>query len=62
MEDFSLCSEIFSELLQNHELNFDGYLVIRRHVSGATQNFSVGFLLCKGLISLILHIDVNCYR
>ena len=56
-----LCSrKYFRGLLQNHEVNFDGYSVIRRNFSGATQNFSVGFLLCKGLISLILHIDVNC--
>ena len=34
-----------------HEINFDGYSVIRRNFSGATQNFSVGVLLCKGLIS-----------
>ena len=63
MEDFFVLGNIFGGwLLQNHEINFDGYSVIKRNFSGATENFSVGFLLCKGLISLILHIDVNCYR
>ena len=58
-----LCArKYFRGLLHDHEINFDGYSVIRRNFSGATQNFSVGFLLYKGLISLILHTDVNCYR
>ena len=39
-----LCTrKYFQGLLQNHEINFDGYSVIRRNFSGATQNFSVGF-------------------
>ena len=55
-----LCTrKYFGGLLQNHEINFDGYSVIRRNLSEATQNFSVGFLLCKGFFSLILHIDTG---
>ena len=51
LDDFSLYSEILGRgLLQNHRIYFVDYSVIRKF-SGATQNFSIDFLLSKGLIS-----------